>query len=206
MIEVTNLTKSYLGKKIIHNLSFEIKDGGIVALVGPSGAGKSTLLNMIGGIEPFDSGDIKIDNHSLSNLKQRINLLRYKVGFLFQNYALIDQETVDKNLEIALKFNTTGKNKQELKKEVLSEVGLVDKLSHKVYQLSGGQQQRVALARLMLKPCSIILADEPTGALDSDNRDLVLQHLQQFNEAGKTIIVATHDEIVADFAHYRIEI
>ncbi|API92867.1 MULTISPECIES: putative bacteriocin export ABC transporter [unclassified Virgibacillus] len=206
MIEVTNLTKSYLGKKIIHNLSFEIKDGDIVALVGPSGAGKSTLLNMIGGIEPFDSGEIKIDNHSLSNLKQRINLLRYKVGFLFQNYALIDQETVDKNLEIALKFNATGKNKQELKKEVLSEVGLVDKLSHKVYQLSGGQQQRVALARLMLKPCSIILADEPTGALDSDNRDLVLQHLQQFNEAGKTIIVATHDEIVADFAHYRIEI
>ncbi|WP_077302838.1 putative bacteriocin export ABC transporter [Virgibacillus pantothenticus] len=206
MIEVTNLTKSYLGKKIIHNLSFEIKDGDIVALVGPSGAGKSTLLNMIGGIEPFDSGEIKIDNHSLSNLKQRINLLRYKVGFLFQNYALIDQETVDKNLEIALKFNTTGKNKQELKKEVLSEVGLVNKLSHKVYQLSGGQQQRVALARLMLKPCSIILADEPTGALDSDNRDLVLQHLRQFNEAGKTIIVATHDEVVADFAHYRIEI
>ncbi|GIP63536.1 bacteriocin ABC transporter ATP-binding protein [Virgibacillus pantothenticus] len=206
MIEVNKLTKSYLGKKIIHNLSFTIKDGDIVALVGPSGAGKSTLLNLIGGIEPFDSGEIKIDNQSLSNAKQRISLLRYKVGFLFQNYALIDQETVDKNLEIALKFNTTEKNKQELKKEVLSKVGLVDKLSHKVYQLSGGQQQRVALARLMLKPCSIILADEPTGALDSDNRDLVLQHLKQFNEAGKTIIVATHDEVVADFADYRIEL
>ncbi|WP_339164569.1 putative bacteriocin export ABC transporter [Siminovitchia sp. FSL W7-1587] len=206
MIEVNKLIKSYLGKNIIHNLSFTIKDGDIVALVGPSGAGKSTLLNMIGGIEPFDSGEIKIDNQSLSNAKQRISLLRNKVGFLFQNYALIDQETVDKNLEIALKFNTTGKNKQELKKEVLSKVGLVDKLSHKVYQLSGGQQQRVALARLMLKPCSIILADEPTGALDSDNRDLVLQHLKQFNEAGKTIIVATHDEVVADFADYRIEL
>lgn len=109
-------------------------------------------------------------------------------------------------MEIALKFNTTGKNKLELKKEVLSKVGLVDKLSHKVYQLSGGQQQRVALARLMLKPCSIILADEPTGALDSDNRDLVLHHLQQFNKAGKTIMVATHDEVVAEFADYRIEI
>ncbi|WP_242274740.1 putative bacteriocin export ABC transporter [Bacillus cereus group sp. BfR-BA-01310] len=204
MIEVRELSKKYNSDYIFKNINFKISRGEMIALIGPSGVGKSTLLNIIGSLESFEEGEVLIDGEKI-NHKQNIKLLRDKFGFLFQNYALIDQETVSKNLDIALKF-TKNINKEELKQQVMSKVGLMDKMNNRIYELSGGEQQRVALARLMLKPCEIILADEPTGALDSENRDMVLRFLKELNQEGKTLLVVTHDPYVAEFCDRKIEL
>lgn len=204
MIEVKELSKKYNSHYIFKNINFEIYRGEMVALIGPSGVGKSTLLNIIGSLESFEEGEVLIDGEKI-NHKQNIKLLRDKFGFLFQNYALIDQETVSKNLDIALKF-AKNINKEELKQQVMRKVGLMDKMNNRIYELSGGEQQRVALARLMLKPCEVILADEPTGALDSENRDMVLGFLKELNQEGKTLLVVTHDPYVAEFCDRKIEL
>ncbi|PEM77215.1 ABC transporter ATP-binding protein [Bacillus pseudomycoides] len=204
MIEVKKLSKKYNSHYIFQDINLKISRGEMVALVGPSGVGKSTLLNIMGSLEPFDAGEVLIDGEKI-NYKDNVNLLREKIGFLFQNYALIDQETVSKNLDIALKFKKVV-NKEELKQQVMVKVGLSDKMKHKIYELSGGEQQRVALARLMLKPCEIILADEPTGALDSKNRDMVLEFLKELNHNGKTLVIVTHDPYVAEFCDRQIEL
>ncbi|QWI52480.1 ABC transporter ATP-binding protein [Bacillus mycoides] len=204
MIEVKKLSKKYNSHYIFQDINLKISRGEMVALVGPSGIGKSTLLNIMGSLEPFDAGEVLIDGEKI-NYKDNVNLLREKIGFLFQNYALIDQETVSKNLDIALKFKKVV-NKEELKQKVMDKVGLSNKMKHKIYELSGGEQQRVALARLMLKPCEIILADEPTGALDSKNRDMVLEFLKELNRDGKTLVIVTHDPYVAEFCDRQIEL
>lgn len=190
MIQLIDVTKKFGEKKLVSNFSLSIEKGEFVIFSGVSGCGKTTLLNMIGALEPFDEGKIIIDGIDISNKKNHLNYFRTKVGFLFQNFALVDNKTVKENLSLIRKGS---KNSLSIE-TALIQVGLEDKLNNKVYTLSGGEQQRVALARLLLKKCDIILADEPTGSLDRHNAKMVISLLQQMNQNGKTVIIVTHDE------------
>lgn len=188
MIVIENLSKSFEDKVIFRDYNMQIKDGEFVVFAGNSGCGKTTLLNMIGGLEPPDKGTILVDGIDIHKRINTRTYFMYKVGFLFQNFALLENKTVRQNLELIQKKARTNFTVEE----VLDHVGLRDKADVKVYKLSGGEQQRIALARLMLKKCDIILADEPTGSLDEKNADTVMNILHQLNNQGKTIIVVTH--------------
>lgn len=196
IIKLSSITKAYGDKIVLQNFDMEVFPGEFIAITGSSGSGKSTLLNILGLIEPFDSGSYKIlglDNPKIDSTES-IQLLRNKISYLFQNFALINERSVSYNLEIALHFSKMSKaRKRELIAQALQQVGLAGFENKKVYQLSGGEQQRVALARIILKPSEIILADEPTGSLDLGNRDNVMEILAQLNGEGKTVIVVTHD-------------
>lgn len=195
MIEIKNLNKKFNDKVIFNNLNLTIEDGEMLAISGASGSGKTTLLNILGKLDKEYDGNIIIDNKNLKTITQT-NYLRNTIGYLFQNYALADNLTVTRNLDFSLKYSDD--KSLEAKENALEMVGLDPKeyLNKKIYTLSGGEQQRVALARLFLKPCSIILADEPTESLDVKNRDVVLEILRKMNEHGKTVIVVTHDPYV----------
>ena len=195
MIEIKNLNKKFNDKVIFNNLNLTIEDGEMLAISGASGSGKTTLLNILGKLDKEYDGNIIIDNKNLKTITQT-NYLRNTIGYLFQNYALADNLTVTRNLDFSLKYSDD--KSLEAKENALEMVGLDPKeyLNKKIYTLSGGEQQRVALARLFLKPCSIILADEPTGSLDVKNRDIVLEILRKMNEHGKTVIVVKHDQYV----------
>ena len=195
MIEIKNINKKFNDKVIFNNLNLTIEDGEILAISGASGSGKTTLLNILGKLDKEYDGNIIIDNKNLKSITQT-NYLRNTIGYLFQNYALADNLTVTRNLDFSLKYSDD--KSLEAKENALEMVGLDPKeyLNKKIYTLSGGEQQRVALARLFLKPCSIILADEKTGSLDVKNRDVVLEILRKMNEHGKTVIVVTHDPYV----------
>lgn len=198
-IIVDKICKKYGQKNIFDNFSLTINDGEMVAIMGESGKGKTTLLNIIGLIDCPDSGNIVINGMKNPWKKEndRINLFRYTIGYLFQNYALIDNETVNKNLDIALEY--IKDNDKKLKKvQALKRVGLEDKINNKIFELSGGEQQRVSIARLLLKKNNIILADEPTGALDDLNKDKIISLLRDLNKEGKTILIVTHDKKVAN--------
>ena len=188
MIELKNICKSFENRKIFDNYSVTIENGSFTIIIGESGCGKTTMLDMIGDIEKPDSGDIVVDGNSLAVLPQRIYFRDY-VGFLFQNFALIENRTVRENLNIIRKSNRTDITIEE----GLRRVGLLEVADKKVYCLSGGEQQRVALARLMIKRCSLVLADEPTGSLDEKNGRIVMDQLHVLNEEGRTVIMVTHD-------------
>ena len=207
VIELKNISKKYGNKNLFNNLNISINQGELIAITGASGSGKSTLLNILGLIDKPDSGDVIICNNKnpYNNEKMKLKLFRNNIGYLFQNYALIDNYTVDKNLDFALEY-VKVKDKKKLKEEALKKVGLLDKLNNKVFELSGGEQQRVALARLILKQNNIILADEPTGSLDSVNRDLILKLLKELNDEGKTVVIVTHDDVVANICTRKIRI
>ena len=207
IIQLKNIDKKYGNKYLFKNLDFSIKKGEMIAITGASGSGKSTLLNIIGLIDKPDSGEVLIcgNKNPYDKEKIKLNLFRNNIGYLFQNYALVDNYTVSKNLDIALEY-FKGKNKNKLKEEALDKVGLLDKLNNKVFELSGGEQQRVALARLMLKKNDIILADEPTGSLDEDNKAIILKLLKELNNEGKTVVIVTHDKVVADICDREINI
>ena len=190
MIQIVGLTKSFGDHVIFDNLSFEIADGEFVVFSGKSGCGKTTMLNLIGGIDTPDSGQIIVDGMDITRQKNRIEYFRTKVSFLFQNFALIENKTVLENLKMVKPHSRT----EVTIEQALKKVGLEDKLNAKVYTLSGGEQQRVALARIMIKQCSIILADEPTGSLDAENAGIVMDILTELNRQGKTVILVTHDE------------
>lgn len=190
MIEIDNIRKSYGELNLFNNFSYKISRGEFVVFSGKSGSGKTTLLNMIGGIEAVDEGRILVNGIDICKKKNQLNYYRYGVGFLFQNFALVENKTVTENLKIVR--NKCRTNEKE--DVILDKVGLLDKKYSKVYTLSGGEQQRVALARLMYKKCDIILADEPTGSLDTENKEKVLSILEDLNKNGKTIIIVTHDE------------
>lgn len=190
MIEIKNLTKKFDEKIVFSNFNLTIKNEDFIIFSGPSGCGKTTLLNMIGAIEKIDNGEIIVDGIDIKNKRNHLNYFRTKIGFLFQNFALVDNKTVKENLKFIRKDCKTSLSIEE----VLNIVGLEDKLNKKIYTLSGGEQQRVALARLMLKKCDIILADEPTGSLDKKNAEVVINILKDLNMQGKTIILVTHDE------------
>ncbi|MFJ5788915.1 ATP-binding cassette domain-containing protein [Lysinibacillus sp. NPDC093197] len=202
MIEIKNLSKSFGNRELFKDFSLTIQDGEFIVFSGPSGCGKTTLLNMIGAIEQIDSGKILVDKMDISQKKNQLNYFGHKVGFLFQNFALIEDKTVSYNLKMIKQKNRSSISLEE----ALNSVGLLNKLNDKIYTLSGGEQQRIALARLMIKKCDIILADEPTGSLDKANADVVLNILKNMNEDGKTIILVTHDEDIKKRGERIVEI
>lgn len=189
MIKINEICKKYDEKVLFQNYSLEIPDGSFVIIRGDSGSGKSTLLNMIGGIEYPDSGSIIVNGFDVSKKKKQ-KYFSEVVGFLFQNFALLENKTVLENLNLIKKTGRTGVSIDE----ALKKVGLEKEKNKKVYKLSGGEQQRVALARLMIKKCSVLLADEPTGSLDKKNSEIVMKILHDLNRQGKTVIVVTHDD------------
>jgi putative ABC transport system ATP-binding protein len=199
--ELINVSKSYGRRLVIDNLSLAIQKGEMVAITGKSGSGKSTILNMLGLLEKPDSGIVQVCSEKNPPVGSgRANRLRRNaISYLFQNFALIDHATVDDNLEIPLIYAKLNRNeKQEMKQSALERVGLNISLKQNIHELSGGEQQRVAIARILLKPCELILADEPTGSLDADNRNEILAILQGLHQEGKTIIIVTHDDVVAE--------
>lgn len=206
MIEITDICKKYDDKVIFDKYSLKIEEGEFVAIVGKSGCGKSTLLNIIGLLEKVDSGYVCIDHDENIRPQGRaaVRIIREKISYLFQNFALVDEETVTYNLKLALHY--TKDNKKELIEKALEEVGLSGYENKKIYQLSGGEQQRVALARVMIKPSKIVLADEPTGCLDAENRDIVFDILRKIQKQGKTVVIVTHDESVAEKCDRVIEL
>lgn len=196
MIEGKHITKRFGSQVLFEGFNFTIEDGDFVCFSGVSGAGKTTLLNIIGLLEPLDGGALLIDGIEYKTNRQKLQYFRTEVGFLFQNFALIENKTVEQNLEIVSRQNRTEFSIME----ALEKVGLQEKLHSKVYTLSGGEQQRIALARLFLKKCNIILADEPTGSLDRYNAQIVMDILFDLNQRGKTIILVTHDERIKQMA------
>lgn len=190
MIEICNIKKSFGNKMIFNNFSLEIKNREFVVLSGNSGCGKTTLLNMIGGLEKPDKGEIIVDGFNVNSKRGKSEYYKNKIGFLFQNFALVENKTVRKNLEMVDKSSRTEMSVEQ----VLEKVRMLREIDSFVYQLSGGEQQRIALARLMYKKCDIILADEPTGSLDSGNAKMVMEFLHEMNQQGKTIVLVTHDE------------
>lgn len=190
MIAITGLNKAYGEHQIFQDFSLTIPTGEMIVLSGESGSGKTTLLHIIGALETFDGGQVIVDGIDINDPKTHKDYFANKVGFLFQNFVLIEDMTVRKNLNLIRKTNASGISIEE----ALDYVGLGDKIDQKVYELSGGEQQRVALARLMIKKCDIILADEPTGSLDRKNAERVLALLEEFHQKGKTVVIVTHDE------------
>ena len=188
-IEIVNVTKKYGSKEIFTDLNLTFEAGKSYALIGGSGSGKSNLLNIIGRLEKIDSGKVLVDKQDIWKTKER-TYFKNTIGYVFQNYSLIENKTVYDNLKLL------NKDKKIIS-EILEKVGLsTDYLKHKIYELSGGQAQRVAIARMLMKPRKIILADEPTGALDSEIGNEIINLL--LSEAAKNnyVIIATHDPAV----------
>lgn len=189
-IEGKNITKRFGEHTLFADLSFSIPGGEFVCFSGKSGTGKTTLLNIIGTIEAPTSGTMLYDGRSTRTRAEQAELLGNRIGFIFQNFALVETKTVRENLEIVRRKNRSGVTLED----ALTRVGLYGKADQKVYTLSGGEQQRVALARLFYKKNDVILADEPTGSLDSDNAGVVMDILRELNRAGKTVVLVTHNE------------
>lgn len=209
IIKLKNINKKYGEQIVLKNINLEIPRGSMTGIVGESGSGKTTLLNIIGLLEKADRGRLVIDNEIIRDryLGQKTRYLRSKINYLFQNFALIDNQTVDYNLDIGLKYVVGNREKKEkLKEDILEKVGLEGFRNKKVFQLSGGEQQRVSIARALLKPCEVILADEPTGSLDEKNAKVVLDFLTDLNKVGKTIIIVTHNLEIAKLCDHTIRI
>lgn len=213
VIELTEITKSY-GKGdhrvlALDSVSLKVETGEFVAILGPSGSGKTTLMNIIGLIDTADSGRYMLDGEDITHVRDsRYTKLRNKkIGFVFQRFNLINKYTALYNVALPLLVN--GKSYHEAKREAmktLARVGLGDRVRHRPNQLSGGQIQRVAIARALIGNTSLILADEPTGALDQKTGVEILSFLQELNDQGKTIIMITHDNNIAQRAKRIIRI
>ncbi len=200
VIKIINMNKSYQDNIIFDKFNFEVEENTFNVVMGVSGSGKSTLLNIIGLLDKADSGDVILFGEK--NIKpfsrKAEKMLREKIGYLFQNFALVENETVEYNLNLAL--DNIKADKKEKIKEVLKEVQLEGYENKKIYKCSGGEQQRVAIARLLLKQCDLILADEPTGSLDESNREIIIKLLKRMQDSGKTIVVVSHDPVFKDIA------
>jgi putative ABC transport system ATP-binding protein len=210
IVEIRNVSKSYLrGSQVVpvlNDISFDIGEGEFLALMGPSGSGKSTLLNLIAGIDKTDSGIISVGGVDITGLSE-VELAKWRavhVGFIFQFYNLIPVLTAHENVELPLLL--TGLSKKERREHVemaLRVVNLSDRMDHYPGQLSGGQQQRVAIARAVVTDPTILVADEPTGDLDRNSAQEIMELMDRLNtESGKTIIMVTHDPRAARKAHY----
>lgn len=201
MVEIKKISKKFGDKVVFTDLSYTINDGKMIAIVGPSGCGKSTLLNIIGLLDTDYSGEVLYDGQLISKAseKKRDEYIRNNINYLFQNYALIETDTVEENLMLALEYEKLTKNEKIQKiNNSLELVGLKDFNKKEVFTLSGGEQQRVALARIILKRGNIVLADEPTGNLDTRNSKHVMKLLEFYNKKYRqTIIMVTHDMSLA---------
>ena len=205
MIEIKDLHKTYsmpgnVECHALNGLSLQVEDGEILAIIGKSGAGKSTLLHMIGCIDDFDSGSVVVDDMELARLSdgKRAEFRNSRVGIVLQDFALIPEYTVQENVAVPLIFSKDRKKVRERVAAALEEVGMKEYISKKANQLSGGQKQRVAIARAIVNNPRYILADEPTGNLDSKNSAEIMSLLRASNKKFKqTLIVITHDEDVA---------
>ena len=187
----------------LNGVNIEVEDGEFIAIMGPSGCGKSTLLNILGLLDSPTEGKYWLNNEEVGHLKERERTAYRKgrIGFVFQNFNLIDELTVEENVDLQLKYLGVGKaERKERVLEILRKVKLSHRAKHYPHQLSGGQQQRVAIARAVVGKPSIILADEPTGNLDSKNGMEVKQLLSELNEEGTTIVMVTHSKHDATYA------
>lgn len=207
IIQIENMTKTYtFGGEVIYALrdvSLQIEKGDFLAIVGPSGSGKSTFMNMIGCLDRPDSGRYILDGKEIKKMtdNELAKIRNEKIGFVFQNFHLLSRLTALENVELPLLYRgVKGKERQKIAYECLEKVGLKDRAHHLPNQLSGGQQQRVAIARALVGNPPILLADEPTGALDSKTSKEIIQIMKQLNEQGHTIILITHDWEVANEA------
>ena len=190
--------------RALNNVSFEIAQGEFVAIMGPSGCGKSTLLNILGTLDTPTSGRYFIGEHEMTKMSesQLSDFRKRNIGFVFQSFNLIDELTVFENVELPLVYSGIGKQDRAQKvMEALEQMNIVHRARHFPQQLSGGQQQRVAIARAIVTDCPLILADEPTGNLDSVNGTEVMSQLQRLNKQGATIIMVTHSERDAGYAN-----
>lgn len=208
MIKITNLEKVYRTEEVetiaLNKLSIEVKEGEFVAVMGPSGCGKSTLLNILGLLDDPDGGSFVFNNIEVAgfNERKRADLRKKNIGFVFQSFNLIDELTVFENVELPLIYNNIKAAERKKKVEkVLDKMQIMHRRNHYPQQLSGGQQQRVAVARAVVNNPKLILADEPTGNLDSSNGNEVMQMLTDLNELGTTIIMVTHSEHDARYSH-----
>lgn len=193
----------------LDNVDLSIESGEFVAIVGQSGSGKSTLMNILGCLDYPDKGEYYLSNRSIGNLTENeISTIRNRmIGFVFQSYNLIPNLSACENVELPLSYRGVSKNeRRRLALRALSEVGLCERADHRPFQLSGGQQQRVAIARAIASQPSLILADEPTGNLDTASENEIIKILKELNDKGKTIVVITHGEKLANAAKRRITI
>lgn len=207
MIRTENLTRIFRTEEVetiaLNGVNIEVEDGEFIAIMGPSGCGKSTLLNILGLLDSPTEGKYWLNNEEVGHLKERDRTAYRKgrIGFVFQNFNLIDELTVEENVDLQLKYLGVGKaERKERVLEILRKVKLSHRAKHYPHQLSGGQQQRVAIARAVVGKPSIILADEPTGNLDSKNGMEVMQLLSELNEEGTTIVMVTHSKHDATYA------
>ena len=210
MLKLTNIVKSYLAGstkvEALKGLSIEFRKNEFVSVLGQSGCGKTTLLNIIGGLDQYDSGDMSINNRSTKNFKDKDwdSYRNHSIGFVFQSYNLIPHQTVLSNVELALTLSGVSKSERRRRaEEALAKVGLSDQLNKRPNQMSGGQMQRVAIARALVNDPEILLADEPTGALDSETSVQIMEILKEISK-DKLIIMVTHNPELAEKYSTRI--
>ena len=203
LIKVENLQKSFEDNKVLDGISTEIRQGEVVAVIGPSGSGKSTLMNIIGCMDVMDSGNYLLDGVAIEQAKEKelVKIRNQKIGFIFQKYHLIPTYNVLQNIVMPLLMRGMGlAEAQETGMDTIDMLGLSQRIGHKPNELSGGQQQRVAIARALVGKPAILLADEPTGALDVNSGKEVLKLFENLNQMGNTIVMITHDLNVAKHA------
>ena len=213
MIKLNKLTKVYRTDEIestaLNEVSFEIEKGEFVSVMGPSGCGKSTLLNILGMLDKPESGSYEFQGQEVSKLNEKGRTLVRKnnIGFIFQNFNLIDELTVFENIELPLIYNKVGASERKQRvNELIEKIGIAHRASHFPQQLSGGQQQRVAVARALITRPPLILADEPTGNLDSSHGNEVMELLCELNEEGTTIVMVTHSSHDASYSERTINL
>lgn len=213
MLEMRNVSKRYrtstVETRALAELNLSVEEGEFVAIVGPSGSGKTTFLNVAGLLESFDGGSYELDGEDVSQLndKQRSRLRNQKIGFVFQNFNLIPDLSIFDNVDIPLRYQRVPSGKRsELVESALDTVGLKGRMKHLPGQLSGGQQQRVAIARALVGRPRLLLADEPTGNLDTNTASGVFDLLLELHSAGSTILMVTHEESMASHATRSVQI
>jgi len=204
ILRVRNLSKTYMQGKIpvhaLSDVSFDVDKGEFLSIVGPSGSGKSTFLSMIGLLDKPTTGSVFIEGMEITKAtdSQAPKIRREKIGFVFQHFNLIPTLSALENVDLAMRFARVRKSKRrERATELLTQMGLRDRMDHKPSELSGGEQQRVAIARAMANNPAIILADEPTGEVDTKTRDMIVELLRGLSENGQTILIVTHDTAVS---------
>lgn len=202
-ITIEHVYKAYGPLIVYHDLNMFLPSDQMICLYGESGCGKTTLLNMIGLIESYDKGTIKYNGQTIRSYASKKNMLRHHIGFIFQDFGLIENATILENMDM-VPIIRKRKDKKQAIKAALDQVHLNYDLNRPIYSLSGGEQQRVAIAKMIVKDPDLILADEPTASLDHDNKVLILDLLKQFTNQHKTVIVVSHDDQVKTYCDQTI--